>query len=477
MLTSMGHVDARTASAWMDAPTRREVGWTLDGAGATRQGRLQLDAGPAAVPLRSAVGAELAPDTAYRFTIEGEAALSFRTDFDVDPPDARYAFAVGSCHQPFRPDGTIDVDRLSTLRALPAAAEQVGLRRTLLLGDQMYADQPEPLSLFAPSVARALSEDRWSHPDQAPVEDVRRWFERRYRAFWSVPAFRTLLGAAPAYMVWDDHELWDNFGSGRDDRSPQRQSIFHAAQAAYLKYQRLGRPRVSGTPDFSFRYGRVAALMLDIRTHRGWFDARFQVFADAQKAALPGQLEALADAAVLLVGVSVPFLTLPPAAIDVMGRALPEGNNVQDRWAFIDSRPDRSWLLGLLAAHADRHPHQKVIIVGGDIHIGLACELVRPQGQPPLRQLVSSAISNRESKLIRSAMATACRMFTTAPDPRFEASHLIEGADGHRNNPVTSQNVGFVEVEHRGSDTGVRLSLMSAGPDGRPHFPFRSSFF
>ena len=201
------------------------------------------------------------------------------------------------------------------------------------------------------------------------------------------------------------------------------------------------------------------------------------MFSAAQRAWIPRQLDAVSEAPVLILALSVPFLNLPSGLVDLVGNMLGEGNNIQDRWAYRALRAERDWFLDHVVAHADRHPAQKVVIVGGDIHIGLAAQL-RRKGRPSIRQLVSSAISNGESRIVQAAVATGTRLFRSSPLPSSaEALTLIPGVDGHRKNPVLDRNVGLIEIEHRGAETGVRLSLMTGAADGKPSYPYRSAFF
>ena len=471
VLAAMGHVAARAATAWIDVPEGLSPAWSL---GSDFSGRLTLSGSPAAVSLTD-LGCALEPGRAYRLTIEGAEPLAFHTDYDVDDPDAHYALAIGSCHQPFTLDGSPDPQALRTLRALDDVT--LPIRRTLLLGDQMYSDQPEPLSLFDEEVVRVLSDGAFAQLADVPEATIEAWFADRYRAFWSLPSFQKMLQRAPTYMVWDDHEIWDNYGTGQADQTPANQRIFAAAQRAYARFARLGRPREASVPDYTFRFGRMAALVVDVRTHRGYDDGRLRVFSDDQKATLPRQLASLADAAVLIVGVSVPFLNFPTGPIDWLGRVLKDGNNVQDRWAFGDARPERRWFLETLAAHADAHPHQKIVIVGGDIHFGMASQLHRGGRGAPIYQLVSSALSNGESRLVQGVVSLSLRSTRSVEPSVFTSMERLpgEGAPNDQN-PYLGRNVGLVEIQHRGADTGVRLSLMSGDTDGQPAFPFRSAY-
>ena len=397
VLVGAGHASATDATVWLDTADARTIAWRLEGGDGTQSGHYDAPAGQSTVSM-TALGCGLAPDTAYLLTFDGADPVRFRTDFAQDDPNARYAFSIGSCHQPFNGNGSVNEAGVAALRAFPSVADQAQVRRTLLLGDQMYTDQPLRLSMFSPSVIRALSQGAVDRLEDAAPDQLAQWFDERYRAFFNVPQWRAMMTAAPTYMILDDHEVWDNFGTGRSHRASARQPVLTAALESYDRFQRLGRPRTDEGPDFAFRYGRVAVLMLDSRSQRGHFDDGFRVYADAQKARMPAALEATADAPVLLVGVSVPFLPFPSLLIDVVGGLLGDGNNIQDRWSYRESRPDRRWLLETLVAHADRHPQQKIIIVSGDVHFGLASEFGRRGGGIPIRQFISSAISNRSSR-------------------------------------------------------------------------------
>ncbi len=477
VLLGMGHVEARRGTVWIDSPEPRDLEWRLDG-GTVQSGQFAAPAGPVAVPLVEAWGCQLQPNTRYQLTIGESEPLIFHTDFAEDTPDARYALAIGSCHQPFNEDGSLNPPQLTTLRVFASSADALGVRRILLLGDQMYADQPTSLSLYRRDVVAALTDGHVKEAADVSAEQLDAWFTQRYRSYWNVPGWRAMMAVAPTYMVWDDHEVWDNYGSGRKDRTEARRPLVDAARRAYHRYQRLGRSEPSTGSDFAFRYGRVATIVVDIRDHRGYYDGVYRVFSSDQREWLPTQLEAMSDAAVLLIGLSVPCLPLPGFAIDLAGGILPDGNNIQDRWSYGDGRKERQWLLETLNAHADRYPHQKIIIVSGDIHMGYASEFVRADGRASICQFVSSAVTNQESKVVQTLVAGGLRCLSNSPAPGvFTRSRRLIGVSGHQQNPFTGQNLGIIEVEHRGEETSVRLSLMTADPSGALQFPFRSNEF
>ena len=71
----------------------------------------------------------------------------------------------------------------------------------LLLGDQIYADQPSP-ALEEPS--HAESGLRMCPPDE--LADFTE-YALAYHEAWREPAIRWLLSTVPTAMVFDDHEI------------------------------------------------------------------------------------------------------------------------------------------------------------------------------------------------------------------------------------------------------------------------------
>jgi alkaline phosphatase D len=106
----------------------------------------------------------------------------------------------------------------------------------LLLGDQIYADQVSP--------------------------DVM-GYTQKYIATWQIANLANLLRNVPSFMMWDDHEITDNYFEGKSDRFPP----------ALLAYQlfveaRNPTPVRPGARHYSFDAGDVAFFVLDERSHR-----------------------------------------------------------------------------------------------------------------------------------------------------------------------------------------------------------------
>ena len=183
----------------------------------------------------------------------------------------------------------------------------------LLIGDQVYADSP------GPSTQRFIEDRR--DPSAPPGHDVADFEEycALYREAWSAPAVRWLLSVMPTIMIFDDHDVHDDWNISaawrRETRaSPWWQSRITGAYMSYWIYQHLGNlapselgsddlwrhvqdqddaaPALrelalrSDAPDHGVRwsirrdFGRVRVVVIDSRSHRVVDDDRHRLMVD-----------------------------------------------------------------------------------------------------------------------------------------------------------------------------------------------------
>jgi alkaline phosphatase D len=119
----------------------------------------------------------------------------------------------------------------------------------LFLGDTMYSDDPCPSPPNEPGAdftASTLSEYRARHRYQRGAEALRR-----------------LLARVPVYVVWDDHEVWNNFAGLSETRMP-------AGRQAFREYWPILSPADDPHRMYrTVRYGAALELfMLDTRSYR-----------------------------------------------------------------------------------------------------------------------------------------------------------------------------------------------------------------
>ncbi|MEU6999327.1 alkaline phosphatase D family protein [Nonomuraea sp. NPDC046570] len=308
----------------------------------------------------------------------------------------------------------------------------------LMLGDQVYADEPSPEMLSFIAARRA--------PGQQPAKEIADFEEyaELYRLAWTDPEIRWLLSTVPTAMIFDDHDLRDDWNTSHDWREKMRKVGWWrrrvvAGLGAYWIYQHLGnlspaeraedpvfRELVKGGGgevldafaakaddepssnrwSYARDLGHSRLIMVDTRCAR-------QLTPGDRRMLDPGEWQWLEDQVSsapgrMIIGSSIPFL-------------LPEGVHLVQNWnealcdgkwgklvaklseAFRQAFDLEHWgafrrsfesLSRLLVASG-----KPVLILSGDVHYSY----VAKAGAGRIQQIVCSPIRNPLSRLLRVA--------------------------------------------------------------------------
>ncbi|MDN3020524.1 alkaline phosphatase D family protein [Streptomyces sp. S.PB5] len=356
----------------------------------------------------------------------------------------------GSCRWAAPPDGENDPvgpDALDTLAARIAGDPDRERPDVLvLLGDQVYADETSPATRRWLAARRDLSD-----PPGNEVADYEE-YTRLYYESWLDPEIRWLLSTVPSCMIFDDHDVIDDWNTSaawlEDMRAtPWWRERLLSGLMSYWVHQHLGnlspaelatdplyaavRQYPDGTDElrafackadadpasvrWSYRrdFGRVRLLMVDTRAAR--------VLDEESRSMLdPGEAQWLREQALdapgsydhLLIGTSLPWL-LPHLVHDAeaWNAALCRGERGA-RWARFGEdlrrRADlEHWAafpasfeaLTALIAEAGSGPDAPatVCVLSGDVHHAYVAEPSWPAGGGPdarVLQLTCSPVHN-----------------------------------------------------------------------------------
>ncbi|MFJ2023444.1 alkaline phosphatase D family protein [Streptomyces sp. NPDC087897] len=275
----------------------------------------------------------------------GDPAADAPRDVRVSFGSCRWAAAPADGHDPVGPDALVTL--AARLAADPAAERPDVL---LLLGDQVYADETSAATRRRLAARRDLGE-----PPGTEIADYEE-YTYLYDESWRDPEVRWLLSTVPSCMIFDDHDVIDDWNTSaawqRDMRAtPWWHERIVSGLMSYWVHQHLGNlspaelaadpvyAAVRAVPDgtealrrfaagtdadptltrWSYRrvFGRVRLVMVDTRAAR--------VLAEGQRAMLdPEEADWLREAVLddptsydhLLIGSSLPWL-LPPLIHDV----------------------------------------------------------------------------------------------------------------------------------------------------------------
>ena len=93
--------------------------------------------------------------------------------------------------------------------------------------------------------------------------------------YLGIPEVQDVYSRCPSFLMWDDHEIRDGWGSyKRDATEVYRKQMLEAAAAVYGDYQLAHNPYAAhgaGLADpgyYAFQYGEIGFIVPDLRRHR-----------------------------------------------------------------------------------------------------------------------------------------------------------------------------------------------------------------
>lgn len=240
------HVDDRTASIWVETRAGGTVSVHADGR--SWQARTFAVHGHH-YALVEVDGLEPGATVPYEVRIDGAAvwpeADSDRPASVIAPrePGRPLRMAFGSCRTSVPHDRsgnrTHGVDALRAFALAVAGGDQPRPDLVLFLGDQVYADSTsKEMQEFIES-RRSLRE-----PPGKELKDYEE-YAHLYRLAWSDDANRWLLSTVPSAMIFDDHDVRDDWNASLDwKKKMEATSWWHgrivAGLGSYWVYQHLG---------------------------------------------------------------------------------------------------------------------------------------------------------------------------------------------------------------------------------------------
>ncbi|MFD7303368.1 alkaline phosphatase D family protein [Streptomyces pharetrae] len=389
----------------------------------------------------------------------------------------------------------------------------------LLLGDQVYADETSPDTRRWLAGRRDLDE-----PPGSGVADYEE-YTRLYYESWLDPQVRWLLSTVPSCMIFDDHDVIDDWNTSAAWLADMRATSWWRERLlsglmSYWVYQHIGNlspaelaedplyAAVHDTPDatgllrafaaradadpatvrWSYRrdFGRVRLLMVDSRAARVLEEGSRSMLDPGEAAWLREQtLAGRGSYDHLLIGTSLPWL-LPHLMHDAeaWNAALCRGEK-GPRWARIGEKLRRAadlehWaafpgsfadLAGLIAeAGSGSDAPATVCVLSGDVHHAYIAEPSWPAGRGPdarVLQLTCSPVHNRIPLPLHLAFLLA---WTGAA--RF-AGRRLAGHGGIPKPPVDWRKTGgpwfgnqLMTLTMRGRSAALRLEQARARRGG-----------
>jgi hypothetical protein len=422
----------------------------------------------------------------YDVKLEGERVWPLDNDFPpcvlrTLTPEPRLRIVFGSCRVavPHHPPYTLTKDEdpehgreIDALYALVQRMRDLPVEEwpdlLLMIGDQVYADED------APETRKFIRERRGT--DGEPGDDVADFEEytHLYRETWGAEAIRWLLSVVPTAMLFDDHDVHDDWNTSiswlEEMRSkPWWDRRVTGALASYWVYQHLGNlspgeieergilEHVRSASDaghalhewardvdwgsdgrrwsFSRDLGDdVRLVMLDSREGRVLGERPRQMFDEEEWKWLESVITG--DVRHLIVADTLPIF-MPQAihnleswndavaagawtrAFKGMGERIRRGLDLEHWAAFPDSFRRMAELLRAAGSGERGKPPASIVTLGGDIHHAYLAEVEFPPEDgvvSPVWQAVCSpfrnALSKRERRVASAGDSRPARWLT-----------------------------------------------------------------
>jgi alkaline phosphatase D len=357
---------------------------------------------------------------------------------------ASLTFGFGSCHRPFSESSNGKISLTGAAGIYPEMAKELKASDAALLllaGDQVYSDELRPIS-----VREAVST---SHGEVPTFEEALAAYRYVSRGYLGQSGYRFLRQQLPTICIWDDHDIFTNWGS-RLGKSALDRRLFEAATRAYYEYQHQRNPSGESTaPPFHYtmEWGDIGFLVLDVRGARDY--ERGRLLGVEQWQFVQAYLAGAVDIQTLFVVSSLPIAHVSRWMTYAFDR-LPghSGDQVRDRWSAAAFADERDALLDALFTWQRGGPTRQIFVLSGDVHAASAFTIRERSREGVLHQLTSSALTTSHTTLQRLLNSIAVR----APN-LFERRFRFE-----RHFLTFANNFGLVRVEpfERG---GHRVSL------------------
>ncbi len=350
-------------------------------------------------------------------------AYSFRTM--SDDPRKPISFGFYSCHMPYSESifGRLQIDNMDMWDSFAATLRRHREKGQMAFliggGDQVYVDGIGSLDIWS-YLNSCLKKNPQVLPDKATMLS---WYRDIYRGYWGFPQLKEIFSQYPTYMIWDDHELGDGWGSylfkegskkdEMDEIFPDwkeqgltyqncvdlRKTMGECAKQVYGEYQHSHNP--DGTLfDYSFSVSGSCLYFLDGRNYRDINQKTHRVLGKEQLARFGTWLAGLDPKTTPFVFVvsAIPLMHLSSVMVNADNFAVDMADlqdDLRDAWEHSLHDIERKELVRLLFDAAQRG--LKTSILSGDVHISAVFRLTDKNGNI-IYQLTSSAITYNVSR-------------------------------------------------------------------------------
>ncbi|SFM35953.1 alkaline phosphatase D family protein [Marinobacter zhejiangensis] len=425
------------------------------------------------------------PEISRRVELGGNHDYWFRT---LAKTPASLCFGFYSCHDPFSVSPSHDGAWSHFLDALDDRKADFVIGG----GDQVYCDTNDKSRIQDVWQWLALNKNaliqNHRHADgsldkPALVAYFTQLYRTYYRIYWNFENVLSVYRRYPQYMIWDDHEIMDGWGSltekerklklrhwlQDDDDEVNYELVmlmFEAAAAVYEEYQHCHNPgpgnNLSDLPqcqwDYTMNHGEFAFFVLDVRGHHDCepADSDHKLLGRDQMARFRRWINAAATKKkkALFVVSPVPMVHWNEKFVDTADFGS-QKDDFMDEWGHSSNHAERRIVLDLLLkrSHESGMP---ITILSGDVHCASAFRIRQDNRFPGARlfNLTSSAISRAPAPGLAVAAMQKSANIDGYEGGRFEQLYRFAGEN----------NFALINADVRDGELSLSANLFWAKP-------------
>lgn len=336
-------------------------------------------------------------------------------------------------------------------------------------GDQLYADE---VFQSHPSLARWVANARAEKTEQSLSADMRDAAESHYfhcyLTLLAQPDIAYLNARVPSLMMWDDHDIFDGWGSIPEKLLDSQigRGLFDVARGMFMLFQ-LG--ATDEMPAFEegagecrtltrvVRFPRFSVIAPDLRSER----RPTQVMGSAGWGAFERALAETDRGDRILIMSSVPALgprlSWIEKILDVLPCVQKYEDDMLDQWQSRSHRAEWRRLLETLQRQATEG-HNAVTVLSGEIHLATRGEMAFTDGTI-VHQLVASGIAHPPPS--KSYARVVGYLATLGESPLPGQQVFLKALPGHRQIYVAERN--YVVIMRRRDEWSAEWELEVSG--------------
>ena len=334
--------------------------------------------------------------------IHDRSSWSFYVPSSIEKPK----FAYASCNGFSSPDLLAKTDEpyllwdklLDQHKAEPFSILIMG-------GDQVYADEIWSKVNELEEWSRLKMTEKLKRKATKPmIRSLNDFYEKLYLKKWSDIQMSLCLATIPTVMMWDDHDIFDGWGSYPSEllNCDVYQNIFEVAKKYFEIFQiRTVKNETLFNKDkshfsFALKFRNYDILALDNRTQR----SIYQVMGNNQWKELNTYLDTNIASSNLLILSAVPVVyrdfSLTENLVDFTSWQEELTDDLKDHWRAKEHQGERMRLIMRLFMNIEKRrtslKNTRTVILSGDVHVGSLGVINNHKNQNKIHQIVSSGI-------------------------------------------------------------------------------------